>query len=40
VGSTDPLWFPYTEKSYGWFKKGMKVMFGGGGILKKISELF
>ncbi len=40
VGSTDPLWFPYTEKSYGWFKKGMKLMFGGGGLVKKISELF
>jgi succinate-semialdehyde dehydrogenase/glutarate-semialdehyde dehydrogenase len=40
VGGKDPLWFPYTEKSYGWFKKGLRVMFGGGGIVKKISELF
>ena len=40
MGDKDPLWFPYTEKSYGWFKKGMRVMFGGGGIVKKISELF
>jgi succinate-semialdehyde dehydrogenase/glutarate-semialdehyde dehydrogenase len=40
VGQSDPLWFPYTEKSYAWFKKGMRVMFGGGGLLKKISDLF
>jgi len=40
LGEKDPLWFPYTERSYEWLKKGMKVMFGGGGILKKISELF
>ncbi|MFT3766033.1 MAG: aldehyde dehydrogenase family protein [Minicystis sp.] len=40
LGENDPLWFPYTEKSYGWFKKGMRVMFGGGGIVKKISDLF
>ena len=36
----DPLGFPYTEQSYGWFKKGLRAMFGGGGIVKKISELF
>jgi succinate-semialdehyde dehydrogenase/glutarate-semialdehyde dehydrogenase len=39
LGSKDPLWFPYTEKSYGLFKKGFRVMFGGGGIVKKISDL-
>jgi succinate-semialdehyde dehydrogenase/glutarate-semialdehyde dehydrogenase len=39
MGSKDPLWFPYTEKSYAWFKKGLRVMFGGGGLVKKISEL-
>jgi acyl-CoA reductase-like NAD-dependent aldehyde dehydrogenase len=36
----DPLWFPYTEKGYNWFKKGLRVMFGGGGLMKKISEIF
>jgi acyl-CoA reductase-like NAD-dependent aldehyde dehydrogenase len=40
LGEKDPLWFPYTEKSYGWFKKGLRVMFGGGGLLKKIGDLF
>lgn len=36
----DPLGFPYTEKSYAWFKKGMRVLFGGGGVMKKIGDLF
>jgi acyl-CoA reductase-like NAD-dependent aldehyde dehydrogenase len=40
MGSNDPLWFPYTEKSYAFFKKGLRVVFGGGGLLKKISEIF
>jgi len=38
--SRDPLWFPYTEKSYTWFKKGLKAVFGGGGLIKRISEIF
>jgi acyl-CoA reductase-like NAD-dependent aldehyde dehydrogenase len=37
--SKDPLWFPYTEKSYGWFKRGMRAMFSGGGLLKKLGDL-
>lgn len=40
LGSNDPVWFPYTEKSYGWFKKGLRALFGGGGLVKKIAELF
>ncbi len=36
----DPLWFPYTEKSYGVFKKGLKALFGGGGLIKRLSDLF
>lgn len=40
LGANDPVWFPYTEKSYGWFKKGLRALFGGGGIVKKIAELF
>jgi acyl-CoA reductase-like NAD-dependent aldehyde dehydrogenase len=38
--SNDPLWFPYTEKGYEWMKKGMRVMFGGGGLLKRLGDLF
>lgn len=35
----DPLWFPYTEASYGWFKKGLRAMFSGGGLLRRIGEM-
>jgi acyl-CoA reductase-like NAD-dependent aldehyde dehydrogenase len=35
----DPLWFPYTERGYDWFKKGLRTLFSGGGIIKKISDL-
>jgi len=40
LGERDPLWFPYTDASYGWFRRGLRAMFGGGGIVKRISELF
>lgn len=36
----DPLQFPYTEKGYTWLKKGLRLMFGGGGIVKRIGDLF
>ena len=36
----DPMWFPYTDKGYTWFKRGLKAMFSGGGVIKRISELF
>ncbi|HVY45341.1 MAG TPA: aldehyde dehydrogenase family protein [Minicystis sp.] len=35
----DPMWFPYSEKSYAWFKRGMKTMFSGGGLIKKLGDL-
>ena len=40
VAIPDPLGFPYTEKGYELFKKGLRVLFGGGGLVKKISEIF
>jgi len=40
MGERDPLWFPYTEKSYGYFRKGIKALFGGGSVLRRISEMF
>jgi acyl-CoA reductase-like NAD-dependent aldehyde dehydrogenase len=40
VAMKDPLQFPYTEKGYQWIKKAMRLMFSGGGLVKKISELF
>lgn len=36
----EALWFPYTQKSYGWLKKGMRALFSGRGVLSRISELF
>jgi succinate-semialdehyde dehydrogenase/glutarate-semialdehyde dehydrogenase len=40
MGQKDPLQFPYTEKGYGFFKKGLRLMFGGGSIAKRIGDLF
>jgi succinate-semialdehyde dehydrogenase/glutarate-semialdehyde dehydrogenase len=39
MGSRDPLWFPYTESSYSWFKRGLRALFSGGSILRRIGEL-
>jgi succinate-semialdehyde dehydrogenase/glutarate-semialdehyde dehydrogenase len=36
----DPFWYPYTEQGYTWFRKGMRAMFGGGGLLKRVGGLF
>ena len=36
----DPLWFPYTDKSLSVARKAVRFVLGGGGVLKKISELF
>lgn len=40
LGSKDPLWFPYTEKSYEWFRKGLRALFSSGGIIRRIGSLF
>ena len=37
---TSPLWFPYTEKRLSMVRKAMKVLFGGGSLVKKIGQLF
>jgi acyl-CoA reductase-like NAD-dependent aldehyde dehydrogenase len=36
----DPLWFPYTEKSYGMLRKGLRALFGGGSLVDRIKGLF
>jgi succinate-semialdehyde dehydrogenase/glutarate-semialdehyde dehydrogenase len=36
----DALWFPYSDASYGWLKKGMRALFSSGGVLKRIGEMF
>jgi len=33
------LGFPYSDKAYRRFKKGIEAMFGGGGVLKKLKRL-
>jgi succinate-semialdehyde dehydrogenase/glutarate-semialdehyde dehydrogenase len=40
LGARDPLWFPYTEASYGWFKRGLRALYSSGGLLRRIGELF
>jgi acyl-CoA reductase-like NAD-dependent aldehyde dehydrogenase len=36
----DPLWFPYDAAGYRWLLRGARVLFGGGSIVKKLTELF
>lgn len=36
----EPIWFPYTEKGYGMFRRASKLLFSGGGTLKKLTDLF
>ncbi len=37
---SEPLWFPYTDKGLAIARKATKLLFGGGGVLKKLSDLF
>ena len=37
---TDPLWFPYSPKSYKWQLKMLRAMYTTGSIVKKIGKLF
>ncbi|MBK8256161.1 MAG: aldehyde dehydrogenase family protein [Polyangiaceae bacterium] len=36
---SDPFWFPYNEKSYTMFRKGLKALFGGGSLLDRLKGL-
>jgi acyl-CoA reductase-like NAD-dependent aldehyde dehydrogenase len=38
--SRDPFWYPYGDKPYTWFLKGMRAMFSRGSLLRRVSELF
>jgi succinate-semialdehyde dehydrogenase/glutarate-semialdehyde dehydrogenase len=38
--SNDPLWFPYTEKSYRWLERGMRALFTSGGVVQRLRSLF
>jgi succinate-semialdehyde dehydrogenase/glutarate-semialdehyde dehydrogenase len=37
---TPPHWFPYTAQSFHWMQRGMKLLFGGGSLAKRIGDLF
>ncbi len=39
VPARDPLWFPYDAAGYRWLLRGARAFFGGGGIVKKLTEL-
>jgi acyl-CoA reductase-like NAD-dependent aldehyde dehydrogenase len=39
LGSKNPLWFPFTESSYSWFKRGMRALYSSGSVLRRIGEL-
>ncbi len=36
----DPLWYPYTAKSFHWVQRGLRALFAGNGIVQRLSELF
>jgi succinate-semialdehyde dehydrogenase/glutarate-semialdehyde dehydrogenase len=38
--SRDPIWYPYSKKSYAWMMRGVRAVFGGSGLVQRISELF
>jgi len=40
VGSREPLWFPYGEKTYKATLKGLRLLFRRGNPVKKILDLF
>jgi succinate-semialdehyde dehydrogenase/glutarate-semialdehyde dehydrogenase len=36
----DPFSFPYTAKSYHWLQRGMRLLFSGGSLSRRIGGLF
>jgi succinate-semialdehyde dehydrogenase/glutarate-semialdehyde dehydrogenase len=36
----NPLGFPYTEKSYRFFNKALRVMYSSGGVFRRLSQFF
>ena len=37
--ASDPIWFPYSKKTYQWALRGLRAMFSGRGLLQRIGEL-
>jgi succinate-semialdehyde dehydrogenase/glutarate-semialdehyde dehydrogenase len=40
VPARDPLWYPYSAKSFHWLQRGLRLLFAGRGIVQRIGELF
>lgn len=40
LGARDPLWFPYTDRAYRTFVKGMRLLFRSGSVTQKVLDLF
>jgi len=38
--SRDPVWFPYTARSYAWLRRGAGLLFGHGSLAKRVGSLF
>jgi acyl-CoA reductase-like NAD-dependent aldehyde dehydrogenase len=38
--SRDPFWFPYTARSFRWLQRGVRLVFGGGPLRRRIGGLF
>ena len=38
--SRDPLWFPYTDGSYAWFQRGLRALYSGSGLVRRVLDLF
>jgi len=36
----DPLWYPYSAKSFHWMMRGLRTLFAGSGLIQRISEIF
>jgi acyl-CoA reductase-like NAD-dependent aldehyde dehydrogenase len=36
----DPTWYPYTANGFRWLQRGVRLLFGGGSLTKRIGELF
>lgn len=37
--SRDPMWYPYSNRAYHWFSKGVRALYGRGGIVQRLTEL-
>lgn len=40
VPGGDALWYPYTQKGFGWLRRGVRALFARGGVAKKVARFF